>query len=132
ADPLLSGLELADGVVTVEDFLERGAAAKLMVLSACLTGFSGQRAGDELVGLARAALSNGGRTVVATLWSVSDESSETFFRYFYGALMRGASVSHALFFAQDTMPVEHPELGEPFDWAPYCLIGDPDTRIQDA
>ena len=39
-DPLLSGLVLADGVVTVEDLLSSGPAPGLLVLSGCVTGKS--------------------------------------------------------------------------------------------
>jgi hypothetical protein len=129
ADPLLSGLQMADGILSVEDLLERGPAAKLTVFSACLSGLSGQRAGDELVGLTRAILSNGGRTVISTLWPVSDESSATFFGYFYGALQQGATASQAVFFAQVQVPEDHPEFSEPFDWAPFSLVGDPDILL---
>ena len=58
-DPLLSGVQLADGMVTVEDLLDSGPAPGLLVLSGCLTGRSAHKPGDELTGLAQAALRNG-------------------------------------------------------------------------
>ena len=58
-DPLLSGIILADGRVSVEDLLDAHIPADLLVLSSCLTGMSAQQSGDELTGLARAALAAG-------------------------------------------------------------------------
>ena len=85
-DPLLSGLRLADGFVTVEDLLGSGPAPRLLVLSGCVTGKSERRPGDELIGLAQAALRSGTRSVVATLWETFDESSTLFFEHFYESL----------------------------------------------
>ena len=95
-DALLSGLVLADGVVTVEDLLSAGPAPSLLVLSGCVTGISERKPGDELIGLAQAALRTGTRSVVATLWETFDESSTVFFEHFYDALTEGKSVSEAI------------------------------------
>ena len=103
-DPLLSGLALADGVVTVEDLLGSGPAPRLLVLSGCVTGRSKRRPGDELIGLAQAALRSGTRSVVATLWETSDKSSTLFFEHFYESLTEGgATVSQAITWARDAL-----------------------------
>ena len=103
-DPLLSGLELADGLVTVEDLLSSGPAPGLLVLSGCVTGMSARRPGEELTGLAQAALRNGTRSVVATLWETFDESSTIFFEHFYEALTQGHPVSEAIGWAGSPSP----------------------------
>src|SRR5215831_7100571 len=127
-DPLLSGLRLADGVVTVEDLLGSGPAPGLLVLSGCVTGKSGRRPGDELIGLAQAALRGGTRSVVATLWETSDESSTLFFEHFYESLLEGgATVSQAITWARDALATGG--YGQPVDWAPFLLIGDPQQRL---
>ena len=68
----------------------------LFVLSGCVTGMSKRRPGDELIGLAQAALRSGTRSVVATLWETFDESSTLFFEHFYDAHTRGVTVSQAI------------------------------------
>ena len=76
-------------MVTVEDLLSSGPAPGLLVLSGCVTGMSERKPGEELIGLAQAALRNGTRSVVATLWETFDESSTIFFEHFYEALTEG-------------------------------------------
>jgi CHAT domain-containing protein/Flp pilus assembly protein TadD len=129
ADPLLSGLRLADGVVTVEDLLTSGSAPGLFVLSGCVTGLSDRKPGDELVGLAQAALRRGTRAVVATLWETLDESSSLFFRHFYGAITAGAAVSEAIAWGREALATGPGGFDQPVDWAPFVLIGDPDHRV---
>ena len=128
-DPLLSGLELADGVVTVEDLLTSGPAPGLLVLSGCVTGISGRKPGDELVGLAQAALRSGTRSVVATLWETFDESSTIFFEHFYEALTQGARVSEAIAWGREALSADPEGYDQPVDWAPFLLIGDPDLHL---
>ena len=130
-DPLLSRLELADGAVTVEDLLSSGPAPSLLVLSGCVTGISGRRPGDELIGLAQAALRNGTRSVVATLWETFDESSAVFFEHFYDALTEGESVSTAIAAGRYALSTDPGGYGHPVDWAPFLLIGDPNQCIVD-
>ena len=130
-DPLLSRLELADGAVTVEDLLTSGPAPSLLVLSGCVTGISGRRPGDELIGLAQAALRNGTRSLVATLWETFDESSAVFFEHFYDALTEGESVSTAIAAGRYALSTDPRGYDHPVDWAPFLLIGDPNQRIVD-
>lgn len=130
-DPLLSGLELADGVVTVEDLLSSGPAPGLLVLSGCVTGMSARRPGEELTGLAQAALRNGTRSVVATLWETFDESSTIFFEHFYEALTQGHRVSEAIGWARESLATGPAGYDQPVDWAPFLLLGDPDQRLVD-
>lgn len=66
-DPLLSGILMADGRVTIDDMLDAQILTDLLTLSGCLTGIAGQNPGDELVGLSRAALVAGAPSVITTL-----------------------------------------------------------------
>ncbi|MEU4615246.1 CHAT domain-containing protein [Streptomyces umbrinus] len=128
-DPLLSALYLSDGPVTVEDLLTQGPQARLVVFSGCLTGLSQRHPGDELVGLARATLLNGAMAVVAALWETSDDSSAVFFDCFYDALTRGFTVGASLTYAQQEISREPHGFELPVDWAPFVLIGNPDTTL---
>lgn len=129
ADPLLSGLMLADGPVTVEDLLDRGPAPAVLVLSGCVTGMAKRKPGDELVGLAQAALRNGTRSVIATLWEASDDSSAAFFEAFYDALLSGVTVSEAVTSARSVLASGDDGFDQPVEWAPFLVIGDPCQRL---
>ena len=73
------------------------------MLSGCVTGMSARKPGEELTGLAQAALRNGTRSVVATLWETFDESSTIFFEHFYEALTQGHPVSEAVGWARESL-----------------------------
>ena len=122
-DPLLSGVELADGRLTADDLIERGPAASLAVFSGCVTGIAERRPGDELIGLARAAALAGIPSVVTTLWRTRDESGAPFFRAFYDAFVHGSPADDALLLAQAELR-RNPATLDPVHWAPYVLMGD--------
>lgn len=96
-DALLSGILTAPGagdsdevgaVLTAQDLLDLRMTADLVVLSACESGISELRPGDELMGLTRALLVAGSRTVLASLWRVDDRSTALLMRAFYEGLVR--------------------------------------------
>ena len=122
-DPLLSGILMADGRVTVDDLLDSQIPADLLTLSGCLTGITGQNPGDELVGLSRAALVAGAPCVITTLWEVGDDPSREFFGRFYQKLISGMNKDAALLETQQSM-LKDPRFHSPSNWAPYALLGD--------
>ncbi len=65
----------------------------LVVLSACETNVGLLSNGDEIVGLSRAFIYAGTPSVVASLWRVNDESTQTlmekFYKYRFNADSRG-------------------------------------------
>ncbi|MDM8523684.1 CHAT domain-containing protein [Desulfococcaceae bacterium HSG8] len=92
----------------------------LLTLSACQTALGDERAG---LGLAGAALKAGAKSVIATLWSVYDESASLVITEFYRQLgISGISKAKALQNAQKKFIVrsryEHPAY-----WAPFLLVG---------
>jgi tetratricopeptide (TPR) repeat protein len=84
--PHLSALEMADGPFTVYDFERLAAAPRRVVLSACDSGVSATRPGDELVGFLTALFSLGTREVVASVVPVSDLATTPLMLSFHGAL----------------------------------------------
>jgi CHAT domain-containing protein/tetratricopeptide (TPR) repeat protein len=95
-DALASGVLTAVGedasedaaVLSAQDILDVQMAADLVALSACESGISERRPGDELVGLTRALLVAGARTVLASLWKVNDLSTSILMRAFYEGWVR--------------------------------------------
>ena len=71
-----------------------------MVLSACESGLSRVRRGDELVGFIRAFTYAGAAACVATLWRVDERSTRILMERFYRELGAGLPAGEALTQAQ--------------------------------
>src|SRR4029079_2305552 len=63
--------------------------ANLVPLSACDTALSREMGGEGLLGLTRAFQLAGARTVLASLWNVSDVSTAMLMKRFYTYLRQG-------------------------------------------
>lgn len=100
--PLNSALHLAPGEkLTAHDVLEHlHLTCDLVTLSACESGLSRVRRGDELVGLARAFLLAGAPALIATLWRVDERSTRILMGRFYQEALAGVGFAEALKRAQ--------------------------------
>jgi CHAT domain-containing protein len=96
--------------------------AQLVVLSACQSGLGKLSNGDELIGLNRAFLFAGSRSLISTLWRVDDVGTALLFKYFYREL-RGKSTAEALRAAQLQLK-SRALYAHPTYWAPAMLVGD--------
>lgn len=99
-NPLFSCLAMADGPLTVYDLETLGRAPDTLILSACESGLSGLRPGDELMGLAAAVLSLGTRNLIASVVAVPDEQTASLMLDVHRHLRRGATPAEALCRAQ--------------------------------
>jgi CHAT domain-containing protein len=123
-EPLKSGLLLSDGMLTVKDIFSMNIKANLLVLSACETGLNEQKPGDELIGLTRAFLYSGTRSIMVSLWSVSAGSTLKLMESFYNKIKNEKmSKVEALQKAQIEM-MRDEQYSHPYYWAPFMLIGD--------
>lgn len=130
-NPLFSFVEFApdgvqDGRLDVQEVFGLELAADLVVLSACQTGLgSGRLAdvppGDDWVGLTRAFLHAGARTVVATLWSVEDRATAVLMEEFYKAHGTGADPARSLASAQRAL-LGTRSTAHPFFWAGVVVV----------
>jgi len=73
---------------------------KLVTLSACESGLSRVKRGDELYGLIRAFLYAGAAAILATLWRVDERSTVIFVEKFYQQIQQGVPYATALKEAQ--------------------------------
>ncbi|MBY0231493.1 MAG: CHAT domain-containing protein [Gemmataceae bacterium] len=155
---LLSGLALAganrvpkegeeDGILTALEVSETDLTRlELCVLSACETGLGPVAGGEGLLGMQRAFQAAGARSVVASLWQVSDGATQELMSDFARLAWdpkRKASLASALREAQLAMmrgegadgrtrgPGKAVKVGEgraarlhPFYWAAFVLSGD--------
>ncbi|MEQ9480965.1 CHAT domain-containing protein [Coleofasciculus sp. F4-SAH-05] len=93
---------------------------ELLVMSACQTAAGDNRA---TLGLAGFALRSGAKSTIASLWSVSDESTSIMMREFYHQLTDlKVSKAEALRQAQLSL-LEEPLYKHPYFWASFVLIG---------
>ena len=117
-----------DYLLTMPDVLSVGLRARLVVLSCCHSG-QGEVYDEGVVGIARAFLGAGARSVLVALWAIDEEATLEFMRVFYQHLTRGKKASQALSGATNYMK-ESSHMREPTDygatchWAPFVLIGD--------
>jgi len=99
-----------------------------VVLSACDTGLGEIRAGEGVFGLRRAFQIAGARTVITSLWSVSDQSTVEWMRAFYQArFARRAPMPEAMRSASLAVLQSRRAQGlstNPFHWAAFVAVGD--------
>ena len=115
-------LEEKDFLLTMTDVLNAELDAKLVVLSCCHSG-QGEIKAEGVVGIARAFLGAGARSVIASLWAVNDQATLVFMRHFYEHLVKGQSASKSLHEAMKMMR-ESNDFNAVMYWAPFMLIGD--------
>jgi CHAT domain-containing protein len=98
--------------------------AELVVLSACETGVGEKIRGEGLVGLTRAFQVAGARSIVASQWRVSDQSTAALMVAFHRNLRAGQAKDEALRAAMARVAAD-PALSHPYFWAPFLIVGDP-------
>ena len=136
-DGLLSAAEIADIDLS---------STRLVVLSACRTAM-GSITDEGPAGLLRGFKKAGAKSVIASLWSISDEATAIFMQRFYSELNNGKSISQAFAEArrhlrQDQIEVtlykqdfdpgtmastpsaikRSKSFAAPYYWAPFILI----------
>lgn len=98
-------------------------SSELVTLSACDTAVGREMGGEGLLSLTEAFHQAGARSVVATLWSVSDEATVAVMEAFYRALRDGQAKDEALRTAQISR-IRSRDDSHPFFWAAFQLSGD--------
>lgn len=100
-NPMFSSLRLGDGDLNVYDIERLQAPPSMVVLSACDSGYTEARPGDELAGLTSALLSLGTRSVVASVGLVPDKpATSDLMLDFHRGLIEGLEPATALTRAQ--------------------------------
>ena len=109
-------------LLTMADVSKVQLRAKLVVLSCCHSG-RGHIKAEGIVGIARAFLASGARSVLVSLWAVDDDATMQLMKWFYESLVCGKSASKSLHEAMKLMR-ENPKYSEVRQWAPFMLVGD--------
>ena len=110
-----------DYLLTMADISQVQLRAKLVVLSCCHSATGRVRA-EGVIGIARAFLGSGARSVLVALWALGDSATEQLMSRFYEHLVRGEGASESLHQAMKWMRSNG--YSDVKDWAPFTLIGD--------
>lgn len=140
ANPLLTGEQDADGLLTMEEILGLKMNADWVVLSACNTASADGNSGEALSGLGRAFFYAGTRAVLATNWPVETVSAQLLTTELFRrqAAQPGLSRAQALRAAMLAVMERHAvdertgkpvfSYAHPLFWAPFSLVGDGGAR----
>jgi CHAT domain-containing protein/Tfp pilus assembly protein PilF len=129
--PSLSRLLLApgpgsgeDGVLHLGETYNLRLNADLVVLSACDTGRGRIARGEGIIGLTRGFLYAGARSLVVSLWPVSDTAGSDLVVDLYRELLAGRTKAEALRQAKLRTMGRNPEYAKPYYWSSLVLVGE--------
>ena len=92
----------------------------LVVLSACETGLGEVEAGEGVYGLQRAFLVAGAKTIIMSLFKVSDEATQRLMVKFYRKWIETGDKRQAFIDAKKEI---RNEFGNPIYWGPFIMVG---------
>jgi CHAT domain-containing protein/tetratricopeptide (TPR) repeat protein len=128
ASPQLSGLLLTrgpgdgeDGRLQVYEIFNLRLNADLVALSACETGLGEEVSGEGMIGLTRAFLYAGARSLLVSLWLASDQATPDLMTAFYRHLEEGEGKAEAL---REAKRERIARGDDPSRWALFVLTGD--------
>lgn len=119
-NPFYSFLLLEDGPLFSADFRLRQCKVHLVTLAACRSGEQAHRPGHEPSGLVRSLLEMGARNVVASRWTVADQTTARWMVHFYDRVLTGSSVLEAVQGAALALREQHPSA---LHWAAFAVHG---------
>ena len=110
-----------NGILTAEEVKSLNLKdTELVVLSACETGLGDNLVGEGVIGLQRAFMIAGAKSVIMSLWSVSDEKTQELMILFYTNWIKNKMTKEeALHQAKLAMKKLYPE---PYYWAGFVLL----------
>lgn len=96
---------------------------EMLVLSACETGYGEISEGEGMISLSRGGAVAGAKSVVASLWLVSQQTKNDFFQQFYRELNKGEQRMQALQTVKKAFALSENDFSHPFHWASYTNTG---------
>ncbi len=110
-------------LLPAKDIYQFSLAADMVVLSACEAGSGKLLRGEGVIGLVRAFMYAGARSVVASLWVANDQSTADLMIDFYRNLRKGDTKDRALQAARINLLDHAPAQANPFFWAGFRVYG---------
>ena len=127
-NPGQSAIYFQDGALTAGQIAAMPISSYLTVLSACETQSGDYRPGEGVLSIGRAFLHAGSRSLIGSLWPVSDAATAELIPYFYEGLSQGMPTGEALSWAQREFLLRQDRLtAHPHYWAGFVLLGQSET-----
>ncbi|MBI5250337.1 MAG: CHAT domain-containing protein [Desulfomonile tiedjei] len=111
-----------DGLLTASEVAGLKMNAEVAALTACQTGLGLKLAGEGVMSMGRSFQLAGARSVVMSLWSVSETSSIKLMESFFNNLRQGKSKLEAL--TQARSELRSSGFEHPFFWSAFVLVGE--------
>lgn len=112
-----------ESLLYAKDIYNLSLNADMVILSACETGDGEFFKGEGVVSLGSAFFYAGAKSIVSSLWSVNDASTQKLMGFFYQGIQSGATKSTALRQAK-LQYLEQANFPHPFYWAAFVGNGD--------
>jgi hypothetical protein len=117
-----------DGLLELREIYDLKLDCDLAVLSACRSNAGREVAGEGVFALSRAFLAAGARRVVASQWSVADDSAAELVGDLFSEVAASARAGRPLDYAVALRDAKRrmrarPEFSHPFHWAAFVLTG---------
>lgn len=111
-----------DGFLRMSEVLGLNLHCDTVALTACQTGLGKQISGEGTLGMGRAFQYAGARSVLMSLWSVSEKASVILVESFFRSINEGKSKLEALQLAREEVRGEG--FDHPFFWSAFVLSGE--------
>ncbi|OHD10513.1 MAG: hypothetical protein A2Y34_06495 [Spirochaetes bacterium GWC1_27_15] len=112
-----------DGYLNSNEIINLKLDNNFVILSACETGKGKIEGGEGLAGLSQSFMLAGASSVLVTLWSIGDESTQTFIKIFLNKIKTGIPHHKALRETKKEYREKYPKYAAPFYWSPFVLYG---------
>ena len=111
-------------LLTQEDIMNISVKARLVVLCCCHTG-QGKVTSEGVIGITRAFLAAGARSVLATLWPINDGATKEFMEKLYEELCQEIPVCEALRRTKNIFQNHENQYYQSVKvWAPFTIYGE--------
>lgn len=112
--------DIEDGILTADEISNMDLSnTDIVILSACETGLGVNWGSEGVFGLQRAFKLAGVKTLIMSLWKVSDEATSRLMQLFYDNWLGGMEKHEAFAFAQRKLKEEKPN---PYFWAAFVML----------